>query len=249
MCRAVSPLVASLVATFWVSTIALVGIVFLFTRRPGLRAETFLLSFAAGGLLATTFLQLIPEAAEPGHQEGTICPAALIAMIRFFFLERVLHGFHVHEESHVVPSRYLILVGGGVRNFIDGVPIAAGSAASPELGLATTLAVTVHEVPQELADFSILISGGYSYGRALLLNFVAGLTALLGAYLFFALGDVVERHLAWFMTATAGMFIYIAGSDLIPQVNHHRAAPGALVYLPFLGGVVIIAALAAVLGH
>jgi zinc and cadmium transporter len=249
MCRAVSPLVASLVATFWVSTIALVGIVFLFTRRPGLRAETFLLSFAAGVLLATTFLELIPEAVERGQQEGNIFAAALIAMIGFFFLERVLHGFHVHEESHVVPSRYLILVGDGVHNFIDGVAIAASFAASPELGLATTLAVTVHEVPQELADFSILISGGYSYGRALLLNFVSGLTALLGAYLFFALGDVVERHLAWFMTATAGMFIYIAGSDLIPQVHHHRAAPGALVYLPFLGGVVIIAALAAVLGH
>src|SRR4030095_2176036 len=125
MCRAVSPLVASLVATFWVSTIALVGIVFLFTRRPGLRAETFLLSFAAGVLLATTFLELIPEAVERGQQEGNIFAAALIAMIGFFFLERVLHGFHVHEESHGLPSRYLILVGGGVHHFIDGVAIAA----------------------------------------------------------------------------------------------------------------------------
>jgi zinc and cadmium transporter len=250
MCRAVSPLVASLVATLWVSAIALVGIVFLFTRRPGERAEAFLLSFAAGVLLATTFLELIPEAVHRGAQDGNIFAAALAAMIGFFFLERVLHGFHVHEgESHVVPSRYLILVGDGVHNFIDGVAIAASFAASPELGLATTIAVTVHEVPQELADFSILIAGGYGYGKALLLNFLSGLTAILGAYLFFALGDVVEHHLAWFMTATAGMFIYIAGSDLIPQVHHHRAAPGALVYLPFLGGIVVIAALAALLGH
>ena len=247
---AVSPLVASLLATLWVSTIALVGIVFLFTRRPGVGAETFLLSFAAGVLLATTFLELIPEAVERNHQSGNIFAAALGAMIGFFFLERVLHGFHVHEgENRAVPSRYLILVGDGVHNFIDGVAIAASFAASPELGLATTLAVTVHEVPQELADFSILISGGYGYGKALLLNFVSGLTAILGAYLFFALGDVVEHHLAWFMTATAGMFIYIAGSDLIPQLHHHRAAPGGLVYLPFLGGVVIIAALTAVLAH
>jgi len=250
MCRAVSPLLASLVATLWVSAIALVGIVFLFTRRPGARAEAFLLSFAAGVLLATTFLELIPEAVHRGHEDDhNIFAAALVAMIGFFFLERVLQGFHVHEDSDVVPSRYLILVGDGVHNFIDGVAIAASFAASPELGLATTIAVTVHEVPQELADFSILIAGGYGYGKALLLNFLSGLTAILGAYLFFALGDVVEQHLAWFMTATAGMFIYIAGSDLIPQVHHHRAAPGALVYLPFLGGVVVFAALTALLEH
>lgn len=243
-----SPLTASLLATLWVSAIALVGIVFLFTQRPGLRAETLLLSFAAGVLLATTFLELIPEAVQRGQQHRNIFAPALVAMIGFFFLERVLHGFHVHEESHAVPSRYLILVGDGVHNFIDGVAIAASFAASPELGLATTLAVTVHEVPQEIADFSILMGGGFSFGKALLLNFLSGLTAILGAVLFFALGDVVERHLAWFMTATAGMFIYIAGSDLIPQVHHHRAAPGTLVYLPFLGGVAIIAVLSAMLG-
>ena len=243
-----SPLAASLLATLWVSAIALVGIVFLFTRRPGLRAETFLLSFAAGVLLATTFLELIPEAVERDQAQGNIFAAALVAMIGFFFLERVLHGFHIHEDSRAAASRYLILVGDGVHNFIDGVAIAASFAAGPELGLATTLAVTVHEVPQEIADFSILIGGGFPFWKALLLNFLSGLTAILGALLFFALGDLVERHLAWFMTTTAGMFIYIAGSDLIPQVHHHRAAPGALVYLPFLAGVVIIAALAAILG-
>jgi zinc and cadmium transporter len=249
MWPALSPLAASLLATLWVSAIALVGIVFLFARRPGVRAEAFLLSFAAGVLLATTFLALIPEAVERGSAHGNIFAATLGAMIGFFFLERVLHGFHVHEESHAVPSRYLILLGDAVHNFIDGVAIAASFAASPELGVATTVAVTVHEVPQEIADFSILIGGGFRFRTALALNFLSGLTAILGALLFFALGDAVERHLAWFMTATAGMFIYIAGSDLIPQVHHHRAAPGSLVYLPFLGGIVLIAALSTALGH
>jgi zinc and cadmium transporter len=244
-----SALSASLLATLWVSAIALVGIVFLFTRRPGPRAEAFLLSFAAGVLLATTFLELIPEAVERGHAQGNIFAAALGAMIGFFFLERVLLGFHVHEESHAVPSPYLILVGDSVHNFIDGVAIAASFAASPELGLATTIAVTVHEVPQEIADFSILIGGGYQIRTALLLNFLSGLTAILGALLFFALGGGLEGHLAWFMTATAGMFIYIAGSDLIPQVHHHRSAPGGLVYLPFLGGIALIAALSVAAGH
>ncbi len=244
-----SPLASSLIATSWVSAIALVGIVFLFTRRPGMRVEAFLLSFAAGVLLATTFLELIPEAVERGKGEGNIFAATLAAMIAFFFLERVLHGFHVHEDSHAVPSRYLILVGDAVHNFIDGVAIAASFAASPELGLATTVAVTVHEVPQEIADFSILIGGGFRFRVALLLNFLSGLTAILGALLFFALGGVLEDHLAWFMTATAGMFIYIAGSDLIPQVHHHRTAPGALIYVPFLGGIALIAALGGLVGH
>jgi len=243
------PLASSLIATLWVSTIALIGIVFLFTRKPGPRGEALLLSFAAGVLLATTFIELVPEAVSRGQHDGNIFIATLGAMIGFFFLERVLHGFHVHEESQAVPSRYLILVGDGVHNFIDGVAIAASFAASPELGLATTLAVTVHEVPQELADFSILISGGYSVRTALILNFLSGLTALLGPLFFFAFESATERHLAWFMTATAGMFIYIAGSDLIPQVHHHRTAPGGLVYIPFLAGVAIIAVLSAIIGH
>ncbi len=249
MWPALSPVAASLLATFWVSTIALVGVVFMFRRQPGPRGEALLLSFAAGVLLATTFLELLPEAVERARGGHNVFIATLAAMIGFFFLERVLHGFHVHEESHAVPSRYLILVGDGVHNFIDGVAIAAAFAASPELGLATTLAVTVHEVPQELADFSILISGGFQLRTALVLNFLSGLTAMLGALLFWTVAGTLEHYLAWFMTATAGMFIYIAGSDLIPQVHHHRTAPGTMIYVPFLGGIALIALLRALTGH
>src|SRR5262245_47119466 len=96
MWPALSPLVSSLLATLWVSAIALVGIVFLFRRQPGPRGEALLLSFAAGVLLATTFLELIPEAVERGEHDGNVFVATLLAMIGFFFLERVLHGFHVH---------------------------------------------------------------------------------------------------------------------------------------------------------
>jgi zinc and cadmium transporter len=242
-----SPLALSLIATLWVGVIALGGIVFLFTRRPGARGEAFLLSFAAGVLLATAFLDLLPEAVERAH-DGNIFLATLAAMIGFFFLERVLHGFHEHEESHAKPSRYLVLVGDGLHNLIDGIVIAASFAASPELGLATTLAVTVHEVPKEIADFTILTSSGYPFRTALLLNFATGLMAMLGPLLFFSVKPI-EHHLAWFMTATAGMFIYIAGSDLIPQLHHHRPSSGAWIYVPFLGGIALMAALGAVVGH
>jgi zinc and cadmium transporter len=244
-----SPFVLSLLATLWVSVLALIGIVFLFVRKPAGRGEAFLLSFAAGVLLATAFLDLLPEAIERGHGNGNIFLAALAAMIVFFFLERVLHGFHEHEEMHVRPSRYLVLLGDGLHNFIDGVVIAASFAASPELGIATTVAVTVHEVPKEIADFSILMSGGFDFRTALMLNFASGLMAMLGPVLFFAVEGAVANHLAWFMTGAAGMFIYVAGTDLIPQLHDPRAGPGAMVYLPFLGGIALIAAVGAMVGR
>jgi zinc and cadmium transporter len=244
-----SPFVQSLLATLWVSALALIGIVFLFVRKPAGRGEALLLSFAAGVLLATAFLDLLPEAIERRHGDGNIFLAALAAMIVFFFLERVLHGFHEHEEMHTRPSRYLVLLGDGLHNFIDGVVIAASFAASPELGIATTVAVTVHEVPKEIADFSILMSGGFDFRTALLLNFATGLMALLGPVVFFALEGTVTHHLAWFMTGAAGMFIYVAGTDLIPQLHHHREGPGAMVYLPFLGGIALIATVGALVGR
>jgi zinc and cadmium transporter len=204
------------------------------------------LSFAAGVLLATTFLELLPEAITLERAEGNIFLATLGAMIGFFLLERLLHGFHVHDDERHDQHRgvppHLILVGDGLHNFIDGVAIAASFAASPALGVITTLAVAVHEVPQELADFGILVAGGMSPKRALVLNFVSGLAAVLGAVVFFAAGGVVEPYLAWFMAATAGMFIYVASSDLIPQLHEHPALH-PWTQVPFLGGVLLIALL------
>jgi zinc and cadmium transporter len=241
-----TPLWQAVLATLVVSTVALVGIVFVFTRQLSHRGELILLSFAAGVLLATTFLELLPEAISLERAPGNIFTATLAAMIGFFLLERLLHGFHIHEdearEGHVVASPYLILIGDGLHNFIDGVAIAASFAAAPELGVVTTLAVIVHEVPQELADFGILVAGGMTTRVALLLNFLSGLTAVVGALVFFAGGVAVEPYVAWFMAATAGMFLYIASADLIPQLHHHRTLhPGAA--LPFLGGIILIALL------
>ena len=238
-----TPLAHSVLATLFVSAIALVGIVFVFTRQPSRRTDLVLLSFAAGVLLATTFLELLPEATTLARAPGNIFVATLVAMIGFFLLERLLHGFHVHDDEHDPTSPpYLILIGDGLHNFIDGVAIAASFAASPELGLVTTLAVAVHEVPQELADFGILVSSGMTTRRALLLNFLSGLTAVVGAVVFFAGGVAVEPYVAWCMAATAGMFLYIASADLIPQLHHHPTLH-PWTQLPFLGGILLIAAL------
>ncbi len=235
-----SPLIQSLIATVLVSTISLVGIVFIF-REWSDRLSVISLSFAAGVLLATAFLELLPEAVELA-KHGDVFPAALGAMIGFFVLERVIRGFHVHEDgqSHAVTSRYLILVGDGLHNFIDGVAIAASFLANPTLGVVTTLAITAHEVPQEIADYGILVSGAFAPRTALLLNFLSGLTAVVGAVLCFVLEGFVERHLAWFMAATAGMFIYIAASDLIPELHHSRHRNTWMATVPFFFGIILM---------
>src|SRR6185369_4901063 len=136
-----TPLWQAVLATLVVSAVALVGIVFVFTRKLSHRGELILLSFAAGVLLATTFLELLPEAISLERAPGNIFTATLAAMIGFFLLERLLHGFHIHEdearEGRVVASPYLLLIGDGLHNFIDGVAIAASFAAAPELGLIT----------------------------------------------------------------------------------------------------------------
>jgi len=243
-----TPYAASLVATFAVSLIALVGIVVLFQRTPTERQQALLLSFAAGVLLATTFLEVLPEAIEHADGEGHVLAGALVAMIAFFFLERLLHGFHAHEHGHledihVETAPYFVLLGDSLHNFIDGIVIAASFSASTELGIATTLAVAVHEVPAEIADFGVLVAGGFSRAVALTLNVISGLTAVVGAIVFFQVSAGSEAAIPWLMAAAGGMFIYIAASDLIPQLHHQRSELNGWVYVPFVGGVALIAAL------
>ena len=240
------PFVQSLIATLAVSAVALIGIVFVITKAWSERLEMVLISVAAGVLLATAFLDLAPEAVERARPGSPIFSASLIAMIAFFFLERFLHGFHEHEEgheghAHASASGYLILIGDGVHNFIDGIAIAASFLAGTEVGILTTLAVAAHEIPQELADYGILVRGNFTPRQALTLNFTSGLTALLGPVMVFSFAEFVETHIAWFMTATAGMFIYIAASDLIPELHHSERGGWWLSSVSFLAGVALTA--------
>jgi zinc and cadmium transporter len=196
-------------------------------------------------LLATAFLELLPEAVAMAPAGRSPLAAALVGMTAFFLLERWLHGFHGHEGSHAhaQASRARVLIGDGVHNFIDGVMIAASFLADPRLGIATTVAVAAHEVPQEVADYAILVQSGVTPRRALALNFASGLFALVGVLACTSFQANVEPYLPWFLTATAGMFIYIAASDLIPELRHPRQR-GQWVYAPpFVGGIALMALL------
>lgn len=238
-----SPIAQALLATFAVSLVSFVGILFAFSKRWTERSEMLLLSFAAGVLLSTVFLDLLPEAVARAPASGNVFGAALAAMIGFFFLERFLHGFHVHEDGRAIASRTMILIGDAAHNFVDGVVIAASFLANPALGLTTTLAVIAHEIPQEVADYGILVRGQLSPRRALWMNFLSGLTALVGALLCFGFQQTVEAHLAWFLTATAGMFIYVAASDLIPELHAPKHRTQWIYTAPFILGVALMALL------
>lgn len=241
--------VSALVATFGVSLLALVGLA-LTGRFWNQRIELRSISFAAGVLLATTFLDLLPEALELSDGNTKVLVATLAAIVAFYYLERLVHGTHRHtgEESHVghhTASRYFILIGDGIHNFIDGVAIAAGFLVSPELGIATTAAVAAHELPHEVGDYAILIRGGYSRKQALLYNFLSGLTAVAGAGAVFLFEGALTQHLDVLMAAVAGMFIYIAAVNLLPELHHQRLKARFVYGLPFLLGVLLIPVLMA----
>lgn len=249
-----SPLANALLATVAISLISLVGAAVFRGKWWNERHELRVVSFAAGVLLAAVFLDLLPEAVEAWDGNSNIFIASLVAMAALFFVERYIHGTHQHHghESHVhhhTSSGYFILLGDGVHNFIDGVAIATGFIISPELGIATTLAVAAHELPHEIADYGILLKSGYSRTRALVYNLISGLTAVMGAGAVFMAGDFVADNLSFFLTATAGLFLYIACVNLIPEL-HHQRVKGRFVYgAPFLAGIMIIAGLLYAIPH
>ena len=190
----------------------------------------YLYSFAAGVLLGTAFFDLLPEAFEEIEhlaEEGVIVETNIflwtfIGMIIFFFLVRFLHWFHHHDEhfkdepKQTVP---LIVVGDTVHNFIDGLIIAASFFVSIPLGIVTAIAVAIHEIPQEIGDFAILIKKGLPKKKIIQINLISAFASLVGALLMFVLGESVESMLPMFLALTAGFFIYIAASDLIPEIH------------------------------
>jgi zinc and cadmium transporter len=218
----------------WLYTLASVGLVsaiplaVIFTLPRDLprlrRIVPLLVSFAVGGMLGGAFLHLIPEAvARLGAGMG-MSLYLLLGFVGFFVLEKWL-GAHRHEpaeDERAAPMATLNLVGDGVHNFIDGMVIAAAFSADNTLGLATTLAVILHELPQEIGDFGILLYSGLPYRRAVRLNLLSGLSALAGAVLTLVIGARIAGFAQVLLPFAAGNFIYIAAADLVPELHRAR---------------------------
>lgn len=202
-----------------------------------------ILGFAIGALLGVAFFDIIPEAIEI-LGERLAFGYVVGGIVLFFAAEKLLRWYHHHEghESEVRPFATLILAGDAIHNFIDGVALAVSFLVSVPLGIATTIAVLLHEVPQEVADFGVLVKGGYSRGRALWYNFLISLTTILGAIIGYAAGQALEWLLPYVLAVIGGNFLYIAMSDLIPETHEETGFRHLLVQLVLMGsGIALIA--------
>ena len=206
-----------------VSLISFIGIFSLSLREEFLKKYIFIfISIAVGALLGDAFIHLIPEAFENSANSVTTSILVIVGLLFFFVIEKFLHWHHHGEDEENMeahPVGKLILLSDALHNFLDGIIIAASFVVSAPVGIATTLAVILHEIPQEVGDFAVLIHSGYDKKRALWLNFLSALAALLGAVFLFVLGGVAEISSAWFLPIAAGGFIYIAVADLIPELH------------------------------
>ncbi|MBI2598671.1 ZIP family metal transporter [Candidatus Curtissbacteria bacterium] len=237
-------LVYILIFSFIGSVVSLIGgLALLIKEKLALSVSHLIASFAAGALLGAAFLDLLPEASMEGGKSGDIFLWALGGMLAFFLLERFVRWFHHHHEHLEVskPTVSLIMVGDTIHNFIDGVAIAATFLVSVPLGMVTTFAVAAHEIPQEIGDFGILLHRGLSRKRVLIFNFVSAAAAILGAVITYFLGGLIVDVLPALLALTAGFFIYIAASDLIPEIHEEKRKGFAfLESLLLTGGVVAI---------
>jgi len=203
------------------------GLVLLSHRKFAEKIMTSLLAFAAGAFLAVSFFDLLPEAVEVVDDPHPIFLTAIIGFVAFFMLERGLMWMygkkHLHDHSHSEHTEslpFLVILGDALHNFIDGVVIALAFVANPALGLITALGIAAHEIPQEIADFSILLSQGWSRKKVILVNILQSLLTVPGVLLGYYGGQMLEPYLPYLLSGVAGIFIYIAASDLIPEIHH-----------------------------
>jgi zinc and cadmium transporter len=220
-----------------VSLASFAGVLFIAMDEKRLRRVLlFLVSFAAGALLGGAFLHLLPESAEHGMKSSTSI-FILCGILGFFVLEKIICWRHCHiptSEDHPHPVGLMNLVGDGFHNLIDGMIIAGSYLVNPALGISTTLAVILHEIPQEIGDFGILVHAGYSIRRALMFNFISALTAVWGAILVLSIGLKTEAVSRFLVPFTIGGFVYIATADLIPELKKETNLQKSSLQLLFL---------------
>ncbi len=222
------------------------GVILLANKRVAQKVGYLATPFAAGALLGAAFFDLLPEALEINDGKITFY-WVVTGIILFFLLEHYLHWFHHHHEhsgenKQKKTTAPLIIIGDTVHNFIDGIIIGAAFLISIPAGIATTLAIAAHEIPQEIGDFGVLLKRGMRRLHVLLWNAVSALATLVAALLTFWLGDSSALPLGPIFALAAGLFIYIAASDLIPTI--HDDAKGRFAHFSailLILGVLVVA--------
>ncbi len=216
-----------------------------------------MVSFAVGALLAVAFLDVLPEALHRADDPESLLATLLAGLLLFFILQKAAlwrhshgdeagghdhHGHgHGHGEGHSA-SGMMILIGDGFHNFVDGILIAAAFMVDVQLGIATTTAVIIHEIPQEIGDFMVLLNSGYGRRRALFWNLVSSLASVVGGIAGYLLLDLAEAAIPHVLALAAASFIYVAMTDLIPGLQRRWDAKAAFSQIALIGaGIALIA--------
>lgn len=227
------------------SVIALIGsVTLLFPEAVLQRLMLPLVAFAAGSLIGGALLHMVPVSLAHGDSHGATFLLVLAGFSVFFALEQFLHWHHCHRASASCkePLSYLILIGDGLHNFLGGLAVASTFLVDIRLGIMTWLAAAAHEVPQELGDFAVLVHGGWGKSKALVYNFLSGLTFLAGGLLTYALSGRID--VSFLVPFAAGNFLYIGAADLVPEVNRHESAAANFAHFgAFVLGVLVILAI------
>jgi zinc and cadmium transporter len=234
-----------------VCSIGLAALVLLFKGKNLSRLTAVLIPYAIGTLLGAAFFGMIPHALEQADADAVLS-AVLAGILLFYLIEKLALWRHCHNQPCEIHTQAgtLILIGDSLHNFVDGVAIAVAFAASVPLGIATSVAVIAHEVPQEVGDFAILLESGFSRSRALLFNLLSSLTALVGAVLTVCLLPIAQSLTPFLLSVSAASFIYIALADLIPGRRSDSGLRSLLWELPLIAlGIATIVAFHLGNGH
>jgi len=252
-----SNILYAFLSVIFISIISLVGVFAISLKERTLDRILFiLLSFSSGSILGTAFLDLLPEAIHFLGEEHLSITVLYVTFgfVGFFFIERFIYWFHGHlhgpehrskvdERLRVKKFVYLNLIGDGIHNLIDGMIIGASFLINIQTGLAATIAVFFHELPQEIGDFGVLVYGGFTRYKALFFNFLSALTAIIGVFLsnYFAMNIV--NFFGYLLAFAAGGFIYLASSELIPEMQREEDLGRSLIqFILFILGIIFIIA-------
>ena len=237
-----STLTYIIITSLLISSGSLIGVLFLAVRKEIIeKILLYLVALSAGTLMGGAFIHLMPEAAEQ-LSNRVLFSLVLVSFILFFFIEKIFHWRHCHKEICEIHSfGYINLIGDGIHNFIDGLIIAATFLIDIKLGVAASLAIAFHEIPQEISDFGVLLYAGFKKRKALILNFLVALTTVMGAIVGYFLSLNLEKLTIYLLPIVAGGFLYISTSDLIPEIRKEENLKKSLIsFVCFLIGIGIM---------
>jgi len=229
-----------LLSTFLISLIAFIGILSLAVKKKFLeKILLILVALSAGALIGGAFLHLIPEALEKSEN---IFFNVLLGFILFFLVEKILHWHHCLKGNCKIKTLgYMNLLGDSVHNLIDGLIIAASFMTNIQLGIVTSIAVALHEIPQEIGDFGVLVYSGWKRNKALFFNFLTALTAIVGGILGFYISGYINGFVEFLLPFAAGGFIYIGASDLVPEIRKEaKLSKSLLSFIVFILGILMM---------